>query len=141
MCCVFFLMIRRPPRSTRTDTLFPYTTLFRSFHALEPDVVFWPDIGLEPQRLCGIGQVDRRDVAALQARDLDVVDRRMISAPFGSEGHRARLRPDMHAAELVMIAVDHQVDPRARPDLKRSEERRVGKECVSTCRSRWSRSH
>src|SRR3546814_1206179 len=33
-CCAvftfFFLMIRRPPRSTRTDTLFPYTTLFRS---------------------------------------------------------------------------------------------------------------
>src|SRR3546814_18578122 len=28
---LFFLMIRRPPRSTRTDTLFPYTTLFRSF--------------------------------------------------------------------------------------------------------------
>src|SRR3546814_2192825 len=31
----FFLMIRRPPRSTRTDTLFPYTTLFRSKIALE----------------------------------------------------------------------------------------------------------
>src|SRR3546814_4917082 len=30
MCLFFFLMIRRPPRSTRTDTLFPYTTLFRS---------------------------------------------------------------------------------------------------------------
>src|SRR3546814_14021249 len=36
ICCLrivsffFFLMIRRPPRSTRTDTLFPYTTLFRS---------------------------------------------------------------------------------------------------------------
>src|SRR3546814_10119253 len=31
MCVMFlFLMIRRPPRSTRTDTLFPYTTLFRS---------------------------------------------------------------------------------------------------------------
>src|SRR3546814_3998153 len=28
--CLFFLMIRRPPGSTRTDTLFPYTTLFRS---------------------------------------------------------------------------------------------------------------
>src|SRR3546814_15889580 len=28
--CFFFLMIQRPPRSTRTDTLFPYTTLFRS---------------------------------------------------------------------------------------------------------------
>src|SRR3546814_18109265 len=30
---VFFLMMRRPPRSTRTDTLFPYTTLFRSSDA------------------------------------------------------------------------------------------------------------
>src|SRR3546814_7725512 len=29
-CLLYFLMIRRPPRSTRTDTLFPYTTLFRS---------------------------------------------------------------------------------------------------------------
>src|SRR3546814_19920579 len=29
----FFLMIRRPPRSTRTDTLFPYTTLFRSYRS------------------------------------------------------------------------------------------------------------
>src|SRR3546814_1180488 len=29
----FFLMRRRPPRSTRTDTLFPYTTLFRSSHS------------------------------------------------------------------------------------------------------------
>src|SRR3546814_11318605 len=32
--CFFFLMIRRPPRSTRTDTLFPYTTLFRSYPGL-----------------------------------------------------------------------------------------------------------
>src|SRR3546814_18842686 len=36
---VFFFMIRRPPRSTRTDTLFPYTTLFRS-----------PDCGRSVQR-------------------------------------------------------------------------------------------
>src|SRR3546814_19774705 len=35
MCLLFFfLMIRRPPRSTRTDTLFPYTTLFRSHGAI-----------------------------------------------------------------------------------------------------------
>src|SRR3546814_3688281 len=32
----FFLMIRRPPRSTRTDTLFPYTTLFRSPSSSQP---------------------------------------------------------------------------------------------------------
>src|SRR3546814_14184605 len=30
LMCIFFLMTRRPPRPTRTDTLFPYTTLFRS---------------------------------------------------------------------------------------------------------------
>src|SRR3546814_2004158 len=34
----FFLMIRRPPRSTRTDTLFPYTTLFRSVHGAKADL-------------------------------------------------------------------------------------------------------
>src|SRR3546814_8952528 len=34
---LFFLMSRRPPRSTRTDTLFPYTTLFRSPGAGQPD--------------------------------------------------------------------------------------------------------
>src|SRR3546814_18423064 len=32
---VFFLMLRRPPRSTRTDTLFPYTTLFRARVAVD----------------------------------------------------------------------------------------------------------
>src|SRR3546814_13671811 len=39
MCLVFgffLLMVRRPPRSTRTDTLFPYTTLFRSSPTREP---------------------------------------------------------------------------------------------------------
>src|SRR3546814_8682789 len=35
-CFFFFLMIRRPPRSTRTDTLFPYTTLFRSNQGAAP---------------------------------------------------------------------------------------------------------
>src|SRR3546814_12453474 len=35
-----FLMIRRPPRSTRTDTLFPYTTLFRSVGYLMQELVF-----------------------------------------------------------------------------------------------------
>src|SRR3546814_8029353 len=35
----FFLMIRRPPRSTRTDTLFPYTTLFRSGRRQASDLI------------------------------------------------------------------------------------------------------
>src|SRR3546814_17680731 len=38
---IFFLMIRRPPRSTRTDTLFPYTTLFRSCPSMP--IYFWND--------------------------------------------------------------------------------------------------
>src|SRR3546814_7256434 len=43
----FFLMIRRPPRSTRTDTLFPYTTLFRSqtgspLASSAPSTIPWP---------------------------------------------------------------------------------------------------
>src|SRR3546814_9115032 len=42
MCLfVFFLMIRRPPRSTRTDTLFPYTTLFRSPAAVCDEAERW----------------------------------------------------------------------------------------------------
>src|SRR3546814_1145036 len=37
LCFLFFLMIRRPPRSTRTDTLFPYTTRFRSIVVVAAD--------------------------------------------------------------------------------------------------------
>src|SRR3546814_4409880 len=39
MYCLFVLMIRRPPRDTRTYTLFPYTTLFRSIASLVADLV------------------------------------------------------------------------------------------------------
>src|SRR3546814_8005908 len=50
-CFVFFLMIRRPPRSTRTDTLFPYPTLFRSEQAARKGLQR-PERRLEPQRKC-----------------------------------------------------------------------------------------
>src|SRR3546814_6168165 len=46
-------MIRRPPRSTRTDTLFPYTTLFRSFRHGRPEP---PDV---PRVVQGVGRVGR----------------------------------------------------------------------------------
>src|SRR3546814_16642188 len=59
--CFFFLMIRRPPRSTRTDTLFPYTTLFRS-HA-QRGVIDRDRLPVERQR--SIGPVDReREIEA-----------------------------------------------------------------------------
>src|SRR3546814_13901150 len=51
----FFLMIRRPPRSTRTDTLFPYTTLFRSQYVVAAVAagqrVGVDDIVAQPQRV------------------------------------------------------------------------------------------
>src|SRR3546814_8777642 len=43
----FFLMMRRPPRSTRTDTLFPYTTLFRSEGGLARLLIL---LGGQPRR-------------------------------------------------------------------------------------------
>src|SRR3546814_15835290 len=63
MCCIFFfLMIRRPPRSTRTDTLFPYTTLFRSWLHLtathEPGVDARSGGDRRPHLLRGGGQLD-----------------------------------------------------------------------------------
>src|SRR3546814_12235729 len=53
-------MIRRPPRSTRTDTLFPYTTLFRS--ALEPRLELALDAGAGLQH----PEIQRQQLHALQ---------------------------------------------------------------------------
>src|SRR3546814_10637642 len=76
----FFLMIRRPPRSTRTDTLFPYTTLFRSdrevcFEGAQVAVVDADQARIEPrQRAVEFGLVmnlDEHVHAALDGRGLD----------------------------------------------------------------------
>src|SRR3546814_10948328 len=48
-CFIYFLMILRPPRSTRTDTLFPYTTRFRSLGLRR-------DVGLERHRRRQVGE-------------------------------------------------------------------------------------
>src|SRR3546814_19951978 len=57
LCCFFFLMIRRPPRSTRTDTLFPYTTLFRSDELVHRDAA-------RPQGLGKDAALARREAQA-----------------------------------------------------------------------------
>src|SRR3546814_15577428 len=59
----FFLMIRRPPRSTRTDTLFPYTTLFRSFPQHGPGRKHERPIVLEPWQ---VGIVEAHPAAFLR---------------------------------------------------------------------------
>src|SRR3546814_10029577 len=57
---IFFLMIRRPPRSTRTDTLSPYTTLFRSPRKIRFRIEVFVEFGkFLDRRLCQLGQITR----------------------------------------------------------------------------------
>src|SRR3546814_12741852 len=55
---LFLLMIRRPPISTRTDTLFPYTTLFRSLAALEAALDAWEGVDMAELRRASIALGD-----------------------------------------------------------------------------------
>src|SRR3546814_3907702 len=69
---VFFLMIRRPPRSTRTDTLFPYPTLFRStpIEALRDPTAY---VGV-PHGLLGRGKHYALEVAGDSMVDAGILD-------------------------------------------------------------------
>src|SRR3546814_14443234 len=105
----------RPPRSTRTDTLFPYTTLCRSGPRYPVALCRAHADGLEPRG--GEVLADRAEgdagpaAAAAQPR----------GEGAAGVGHRPSvLLPGAAGGEPL-----------------RSEERRVGKECVRTCRSRW----
>src|SRR3546814_1430599 len=86
-------MIRRPPRSTRTDTLFPYTTLFRS-----PDRLFereQPLLVLEDEvvgvTIVGIGRT-RADLRILQPLGL-LVDREIAVVRLGNRDRFEMLPP------------------------------------------------
>src|SRR3546814_5124731 len=67
-------MIRRPPRSTRTDTLFPYTTLFRSPVAIDPG---------------DAASLSDSDLELLMWRVLAEMNRRPPGLPFSLEKRRA----------------------------------------------------
>src|SRR3546814_15359183 len=107
-------MIRRPPRSTRTDTLFPYTTLFRSPAA---------DEGTESE-IVVTGFRASLENALNAKRDSNLIIESVTAEDIGKF-------PDQNVAESLQRLPGIQID--------RSEERRVGNECVSTCRSRCSR--
>src|SRR3546814_19443068 len=111
-------MIRRPPRSTRTDTLFPYTTLFRSRlrwcrawyqHPAAP-------LSDPARRLAG----DDWTQGAIPVSALHPI---LGFAPLTLAGAAAMTFGAAYVRGLTGF---------------RSEERRVGKECVSTCSSRWA---
>src|SRR3546814_16808277 len=105
-------MIRRPPRSTRTYTLFPYTTLFRSHPGIAHHLL--------------VRGVARGAVGIFEPAEDDLLAFLCL----------------YRGTEIVELARGDLVAPRldvaAHPELLSSEERRVGKECDRTCRSRWS---
>src|SRR3546814_20073461 len=116
LVCVFqffFLMIRRPPRSTRTDTLFPYTTLFRSSS--------------------NIPEIKEDNMPDSTKNPISILLRAPVTMKIGP------VPADLTSSDQIM---SFGLNNFARIlSEKRSEERRVGKECVSTCRSRWSPYH
>src|SRR3546814_21145431 len=138
-------MIRRPPRSTRTDTLFPYTTLFRSDCFV--DVV---DLDHREDRSEDLLPGDA--VAALGLREDRGLDEGAALAAFDVGAH---LSPGDRLGPLAHRPVDHGDDParalscdhrtyvggrvdRITEARGSAEERRVGTEWVSTCTPRWS---
>src|SRR3546814_13942331 len=107
--CIFFLIRRRQPRSTRTDTRLPYTTLFRSPCA--------PGHARRASSRCG-GWFPRRRRADGPGPGCGRTRKPSTRRGFPFRGGSSACPVDL-----------------------RSEERRVGKECVSTCSSRWSPDH
>src|SRR3546814_15057852 len=116
-------MIRRPPGSTRTDTPIPSTTRFRSAVAVQPSQCSRDDPAARKnhEAFCNIGSLD----------DLD--------SPFADTPERF---PEL-VASIAAIGKDMAQPWKAVDDFTqdqrravRPEERRVGKERVSTCRCR-----
>src|SRR3546814_11290762 len=125
-------MIRRPPRSTRTDTLFPYTTLFRSFAGgqalLSRRPVRRPLLGQPPLHegfRIGVCLLFHVDVGVERGTD------QLLEGSAGELLIRRVVRVDLVEASVAEhVALVSVVHHERRVDA-RSEERRVGKAWVS----------
>src|SRR3546814_16350148 len=124
-------MIRRPPRSTRTDTLFPCTTLFRSL------------------RIPALARLDHLDERGGRG-DVRPFERAGDDPRLGIVGQDAAVPyPEQAVQPLDDVRPGGTGAAQAIDLLRifgiaaggRSVERRVGKECVSPCRSRWLSYH
>src|SRR3546814_3092182 len=152
-------MIRRPPRSTRTDTLFPYTTLFRSRSTpgiwqekvsfFLTAIIYLPrPLRTAPALLCQLRRLSGAAGSALKR--LVTLDQRPFDKPAQHLPRGIVERGD-HCLQRVRLGGDFGVEGLGGDDgppwhlhqlgIDRSEERRIGKECVSTCRYRWSPYH
>src|SRR3546814_19383764 len=128
-------MIRRPPRSTRTDTLFPYTTLFRSSSANQCEVF----------RAAGqqLGRTDAREGGGWIMGDQHCHCGCLVGVCAGKilwpgvlspcTSAQAERRPALEREWTMSGSIRRCNDP-AVPAT--SEERRVGKECVKTFKYR-----
>src|SRR3546814_17785129 len=126
-------MRRRPPRSTRTDTLFPYTTLFRS----KGVSLIIP----EPAREIFIAKLEHADRLIALAKIAEQMGGRSFGAVrFADQS----LRTVQRAGEIIefvkiIVAIENfSRMVRSNAEGVGSEERRVGKEWGSKCGYRWS---
>src|SRR3546814_16701629 len=110
-------MIRLPPRSTRTDTLFPYTTLGQ-------------EAADYSRRSFEKATATMKSFASVKSP----TEFFQLQSEFFSSTFDALASEAAKNSEAMLKLAGDVVQPR-------SEERRVGKECVSTCRSRWSPQH
>src|SRR3546814_13590919 len=123
-----FLMIRRPPKSTRTDTLFPYPTLFRSTN------LWSPERGRETH--CP-SHDDRAHEQAHKPEHPRV-------RPIGQEIYQRRQSDDDEGGggcrDTAVRSLPNNCLQSGRNKLK-SEERRVQRECALECGAHWATSH
>src|SRR3546814_20396731 len=120
-------MIRRPPRSTRTDTLFPYTTLFRSIAAPAE----FDDDGLaRPHDM----RRERLEIAGVAREAGHAEQRRRIGRRCGTgidarvQPHPVRGHPIMVVPLAVFARVRASADAFADRNAERTDERRVWKD-------------
>src|SRR3546814_19444468 len=126
-------MIRRPPRSTRTDTLFPYTTLFRStfcrkFERRKRLDRECRDLRFDPRQVC----LDALDLCARPV--LHGQPKGAAALTGGVDGHFERSDHSWRAEAYI----GSDAAARDQRHTERSEESRVGNECVRPCSTRWS---
>src|SRR3546814_14136418 len=126
-------MIRLPPISTRTDTLFPATTLFRSVYFGQELAATLTILTIYGWNLITHAHF-RWDDAIRRSRRFGRLFRAIETVLVSPGIHHTHHGYGRDGASFRNYAVTFSFLDRI---FGRSEARRVGKECVSTCRSRW----
>src|SRR3546814_21027543 len=141
-------MIRLPPRSTRTDTLFPYTTLCRSQlgDGVAGDVVLGGSEPAAHDHRVGTAErvaqhLDDAPPVVAELRLAQVLDARQGELPTDPRGvgvdDLPQPQPGPHRDTLTSPAASLPQAGRVLALAARAEERRVGQECGSPCRCVW----